>query len=354
MSTIPKQVQAQADKADELLKKASEGEKPLVTDPTNPPEDPGKKPPEAPVAEETVESLKQKLSEAEQKYSVLQGKYNSEIQALKDDVNLLNTLKNQNRQLTGQVQDLNGKLNEANVTIGELRKQVSEKTKDPVVEDAKVLTLLKDEDKEYLKGEGFDEKTIEIFGNIVNTLVSKRTPQPSNASDKETLEDIQRKMREKEDRTFWKELEAKVPDWESINGNPRNGMQMLPEFDAWLDVRIPYSDQTRRDRMIAAQDVLDYETVIKIFNDFKAENPATRLKKPEPKVDPEKQIDPASSVSHEQHPDGAHPAGKIYTRQEVKEFYDGFTKGLWKGKEDEFDKKDREIIKAHQEGRVRG
>ncbi|MEN6464512.1 MAG: hypothetical protein ABFD62_04960, partial [Syntrophaceae bacterium] len=132
---IPAQVEAQGKKADELIQ-ALQPENAVVVDPAVNPENPGVAQPAAavaPAAAETVDSLKQKLAEAEQKYSVLQGKYNSEIEPFKRDVNLLNTLKGQIRKLTHEngelsrgTQDLQGKLNEANGLIAQLQQQITQ------------------------------------------------------------------------------------------------------------------------------------------------------------------------------------------------------------------------------------
>jgi len=165
---VPAQVQAQADKADAMLKELSEKEKAPAAVVTNP-EDQGKDKP----AEETVESLKHKLA-------VLQGKYNSEIQALKDDVNLLNNLKNQVRTLNGQISDSNGKLNEANRLIGELQKQITERPAAPADDGKAVLSSLDEEDLDYLRGEGFDDKAI---GILLKALSKKDQAKPAQNQD---------------------------------------------------------------------------------------------------------------------------------------------------------------------------
>ena len=139
-----------------------------------------------------------------------------------------------------------------------------------------------------------------------------------------------------------------MPDWEPINGSD--------PFNDWLDLRLPYSNETRRDRLQAAQKESDYATAIQIFNDFKRENPAAATHKPEHRIDPAKQIEPASSVVHQPPADGKPaPAGKIYTRQEVREFYAELSKAAAKGNvTDEMKKTDLDIIAANAQGRIQG
>jgi len=298
------------------------------------PEDTGKDKP----VPETVESLTHKLS-------VLQGKYNSEIVAIRDDVNLLTNLKNQVRQMTGQFRDASGKLNEANLFIQDLQKQITEKPADTGGDNAKLpTTLLSAEDREHLATEGFDDRSIEIFGKMIKTLAPERAVAPAITDE---LEQIKRDVQNDRENTFWTKLSLAVPDWESVNSGD--------QFNDWLDEVLPYSDKTKRDVLKAAQAQLDYRKVIQIFTDFKAANPGTtKPKKEEPKYDPAKQIEPASSVTHTETPEGEKPQGKIYTREEVKQYYKEVATGKYKGKDVEAAKIDADIIKANLEGRIQG
>jgi len=338
---VPAQVQARADKADELLKQVQAStEKPAGEVSAAPTGDRDK---DKPAQAETVDSLKALLAEAQQKLATLQGKYNNEIQALKDDVNLLTNLKNQVRTQGGQLQELTGKLNEANRLNGELQKQITEKP--AAADDGKaVLSSLDEEDLEYLRGEGFDDKAI----GILLKALSKREPAKPNQGTDEIAE-LRKEIETKKVKEFWKELADKVPDWEPINGSD--------PFNDWLDLRLPYSNETRRGRLQAAQQESDYATVIQIFNDFKSANPGYANKnKQEHRIDPNKQIEPDSSVVNQRDPAGKEaPAGKIYTRQEVKEFYASLSKAAAKNEvTDEMKKTDADIILANTQGRIQG
>ncbi len=340
---VPAQVQARSDEADRLLAEGSAekkvedlgGKDVVVT------EDKGKKSPDVTVVvvEDTVESLKHKLS-------VLQGKYNSEIKAIKDDVNLLNNLKNQVRVLNTQLQEANTKLEEANRVNRDLQAQINEKEKVVVEDVTDPLSLLSAEDRQHLEEEGFVGKTLEILGKLVKGVAKKPAGSSTDELNKikeEVRQEMHQEIRQDKVKMFWKELTEKVPDWEPINKSEA--------FNTWLDAVIPYSNQTLRDALGAAQERLDHETVIQMFNDFKNAKPA-ETQTEEHIMRPEDQVEPDTSIGSKDHLGKDTPKGKIYTRAEVKSFYDGYTKGEWKGREKEWAAIDADIIKASAEGRI--
>lgn len=349
---IPTQVQAQSDKADEFIKAISHGEQAADDKKADPNEDRGENKPESGEhdrpPEETVDSLKQKLA-------VLQGKYNAEVAAIKDDVTLLNSLKSQLRQQTQQVSRMVGQLNEANLLIDQLRKQIVEKPKETGGDDIKAMSLLSEEDRKYLVDEGFDEKVVEIVGRMVKSLSKKETPAATVEPTKPQANAGADEAQNQAEAAFWREINRGItdaagkPDWREINDSDM--------FNNWLDEYLPYSVTTRRDRLQQAQAQLDHFTAIQIFNDFKAQQ---RKQAPEPaedhskpKIDPAAHVEPGSSVVHETAPDGGKPAGKIYTRQEINQFYKDVALGKYKGRDEEASKIDADIIKANIEGRIR-
>jgi hypothetical protein len=366
---IPAQVEAQGKKADELIQ-ALQPENAAVVDPAVNPENPGVAQPAAAVAPavaETVDSLKQKLAESEHKFSVLKGKYDSEIAPLKNDVNILNSLKGQIRKLTGDnstlnasVQDLQGKLTEANGQIAQLQQQIAQPAASP-----EVKPVFSEEDMGQLREEGFDEKTIAILEKVLkrDTPAAAAPAQPAQAQPaaaapaKSQAELAQEREREKSVKTFWQEFEKGVPDWETINGNTEYGIPMMPEFDSWLDGQMPNSVQTRRQALVAAQGILDHLKVVQIFNEFKSEHNLTvqQQQQPEHKINPEQQIEPASSVVHSD--PGQQPQGKIYTRQEINDFYKDYAIKMAspvtpQSVKDQLRNTDADIVKANSEGRI--
>ena len=335
---IPAQVQAQADAADEKLKELSEAEKTPQPDPDKKPEDPTPIPPE----KDTVEDLKQRLT-------VLQGKYNAEVKALKDDVTLLNNLKHQVRQLTAQNQELSRLTTDLQKQITEKPKETDQKTELP----ESVADVLSEEDRQFLEdSEGLSKQAINILSKMVQTMAAKQTPAPKSNE----LEDIKKDIVQTRAERFWSELDRSIvdmngtPDWDPINKNDA--------FMDWLDELLPYSNTTRRQRLQDAQNQMDYKTVIQLFNDFKAQAKPAHTD-PKPKLDPSKQIEPDTSVVHQPKPDGDVPEGKIYTRQEVNEFYSKSAVELGRSstsreRKEEIARIDADILKAQKEGRIRG
>ena len=186
-------------------------------------------------------------------------------------------------------------------------------------------------------------KTLEIVAKMVKGMA--KGAQPANTGSE--LAAIKKEMHDERVRTFWKELADKVSDWESINSSD--------EFNTWLDARIPYSNKTRRDALQEAQNELNHGTVIQIFLDFKAEKPVEKKEDLEGKegLDLNKHLEPDSTIARQEIQKEV-PQGKIYTRQEIKEFYTDVTRGKYKGKEAEAAKIDADILKADKEGRIKG
>jgi hypothetical protein len=336
MNTVPANVKAQGDRADALLTAIAKGENPGQVQ-APPVEDPAIHKPE----EETVDGLKHKLA-------VLQGKYNSEIQAMKDDVNLLNNLKGQVRGLNGQLREMNGKLQEANALTISLQRQITEKKVDPPVAGGE-KDLLTDEDREWLKNEGLEDRFVEIITKVARGEAAKREP-AANPGNTDDLENVKRDLHQQKVNTFWKELSDKVADWEAINASD--------DFNDWLDEKLPYSTKDRRSVLQDAQAQLDYGMVIQLFKDFKESKGFIKqepVKKSEHVIDPAKQLEPDSTVAHIENPNGTKTEGKIYTRQWIRDFYKDVATGKYKGKEKEAESAriDADIIKANAEGRIR-
>lgn len=323
---IPEQVKAQSDRADELMKGLRKEDPGTAPAPNTDNQD------QKPTAEEaeTVESLRHKLS-------VLQGKYNAEIVPLQGSVQLLNTLKNEKRTLSGQ-------LSEANLLIKQLQKQLTERDGSQLADIPDVVDIMKslsEEDRKILKEEGFDGKVVDIFAKMVKTVSSARqvtllNPDDDLAAKATQIDQATTDNKKEAELAFWREFSAGVKDWEPINRSDG--------FNDWLD------QFQRRAALTAAQRDLDSVTAIKIFNDYKVEAAALETAR-KPLIDPSKQVEPDSSVTHQTKPAGEAPAGKTYTRSEVAEFYKDLAIGKYT-KEDGA-RIDADILAAYGQGRIK-
>jgi hypothetical protein len=337
---LPAQVQEMSDKADALIasqntekpeeKKTEEKPKEDVkaVSSTNEPENQNQE--GGPVKTDTA-----KEENWEHKYKVLQGKYNAEVKVLQDDVKLLSSLK-------AQVRALNQRIQQGDITVQELKDKLKQKevsqASDKVEMPEDVLSLLTDDERSHFEEEGIDNKSIQIIGKLIKDL-SSRNQAPS--VDLEEIKQSAQEIKANRVMTFWNNLRESVPGWETINQSEG--------FNDWLDYVIPYTSITRRSALQAAQDQLDHSNVIAMFDDFKkSQNSTTPEPKEDPLLDPEKLIEPKSTVgAGEADPE---PDKKTYTRDEVKRFYNDLALG--KIPQEEADKIDRDIQKANKEGRI--
>lgn len=149
------------------------------------------------------------------------------------------------------------------------------------------------------------------------------------------------------DRTtrFYSALDQAVPDWEDVNQDPA--------FLSWLDEIDDISGERRLDILQHAERSLDNQRALAIFTAFKrqsAPKAATRSNALESQVVPSGVRSEAPAV----------PMKKIWSRSEIKHFYD--TAALDAAKPDKKDKRvseeefrrvDAEIHAAYAEGRIR-
>jgi len=338
---LPAQVQKMSDKSDSLIKEINEHGKsdkektveetkdkieikPTVKEPEN--QDP-------PVKTETESTW-------EHKYKVLQGKYNKEVKQLKEAISPLKS----------QVRNLTLRINEGDSQLIHLQDKLAQKENVPTPKKVDVpesiMSFLTEDERSHMNEEGFDNKSMEIIGRLITKISSINTPDKTQSVD---LEEIKREVKlNKQNRVaaFWNELSAKVVDWEEINSSV--------EFNNWLDDFIPYTTITRRDAIKSAQEQLDHKKVIEIFDGFKK----SQTPKEEPQklhINPEEHLEPTSTVGHVETTE-VKPKGKIYTRQEVKDFYkDAANVAIGTSKKytsQDIERIDADIMKANKEGRI--
>ena len=143
---------------------------------------------------------------------------------------------------------------------------------------------------------------------------------------------------------FWSELSAEVPDWREINADQG--------FHSWLLEVDPLSGMTRQTFLDGAQNQLDAHRVAGFFRTWQSLNSGSVARPPRNAAASqlEKQIAPgrgrtsASTTS-------ANDA-RAYTRAEVAKFFDDVRKGVYKGREQERDRIERDIFAAQGEGRI--
>jgi hypothetical protein len=158
------------------------------------------------------------------------------------------------------------------------------------------------------------------------------------------VESVAQRQALNSEQMFWSELSAEVPDWREINAEQG--------FHNWLLEVDPLSGVARQSYLDNAQNQLDARRVAGFFKTWQSMNSGSVAQSPRSVASSqlEKQISPgrgrtsASSMTANE--------AKAYNRADVAKFFDDVRKGLYKGREQERDRIERDIFAAQREGRI--
>ncbi len=205
---IPRAVQAQADKADEMLRGLQENE----------PE--GE---EVEAEEEQQEVVESKpVIDWEHKFRVLQGKYDAEVP-----------------RLSQELRDIRDQLNNAQ----KQREQQEEQSLRPNFEDLKEIA-----DEEVVTAFQKQQEIIDRQNQVIAEL-----KQRVDAVGNSTIDSSQK--------MFYATLEQIVPDWKAVNNDQR--------FLSWLGEVDPYSGLQRQQMLIEAANNMDAQRAAVFFTSWK-------------------------------------------------------------------------------------
>ncbi|HKJ72980.1 MAG TPA: hypothetical protein VKA19_02595, partial [Alphaproteobacteria bacterium] len=137
---------------------------------------------------------------------------------------------------------------------------------------------------------------------------------------------------------FWEQINQQVPHWKQL--------QSTPEFQDYLLEYDPILGGTKDDAMQQAQQELNYERVIAIFNAYRGPRPAQSNDNGQP---PEPPITP-DSIGGGGGPDI--DEGPSFTESQVSTFYTDLANNKYRGREDEAQRIERDIKAAAQAGRI--
>ncbi|MEI2419641.1 hypothetical protein V6O07_05160, partial [Arthrospira platensis SPKY2] len=143
---------------------------------------------------------------------------------------------------------------------------------------------------------------------------------------------------------FWADLQATVPDWQDINTDQG--------FQSWLLEVDPLTGLTRQTYLEDAQRNLDVRRVVNFFTTWKglSGGPAARPNRAAQSASElERQVAPGRGRSG-----GAKVSGEptTYTPDDIRKFFQDVQKGVYRGKEDERNRIERDIFAAQREGRI--
>jgi len=145
------------------------------------------------------------------------------------------------------------------------------------------------------------------------------------------VEELKRETALTKEQRFWSDLTAGIPDWRTINEDPR--------FHDWLAQVDPVSGRDRQTYLAEAQKALDSARVINIFQAFK--QTLQQQKPPTPPQPPRRPIAPGRGGSQD-----TTPATPQYTVEDWVALQDEIRRGKWKGREAEAQRLEAEIHAA--------
>lgn len=309
---IPRAVQAAADAADAKLKQ-------MGTPPVEAP-----KPPETPAVPPVAvveDPPKPPVEDFKQQYSVLLGKYNAEVPRLHDE------------------------LKQTKENITKLQTQIAElavKPPEPEKPQESLLDTMPRELKDLM--DEFPEPG-KMWAYVLQQLDAIRN-QPADTAPTEydaRLENLEKKTEDGDKLTYENYLTTLVPDWRVVDHDEN--------FIKWLNERDGLSPYTRHDFLSEAHQKHDASTVAHYFNTWKAEQGAKNAPTPPPVEDPR--------LQEQQQPTGqggsaptADPGKKIYTLADIKQHYDSMLSKRVTDM-DAWTRRDKDILQAQAEGRIR-
>lgn len=136
-----------------------------------------------------------------------------------------------------------------------------------------------------------------------------------------------------------------IPNFDAQNNDPK--------FIAWLNQPDPASGQLRMSIVRRAEEARQPHLVIEIFAAFRE---GREIGVPKPGVatsGPGAIVDAGTGGGNEVVLDKTADGKKIWSRAEIKNFYDEKRRGLWRGKEEEARKLELDLSAAYGEGRIR-
>lgn len=227
--------------------------------------------------------------------------------------------------------------------VAEIKEMLSNKAPEPTPIPEEV-TLSDEELEQYGPGLVHVIKQIaeQSKGDLAKEVVELRQQLADLGNT--TKEIVKTTVRSVEDK-FWDALDSAIPNWESVN--------MEEGFHGFLAQAIPYSGgKTRHDVLNEARDKYDAKTVIEIFSDYVNGEPSqgsSQSSEPTPDLSVPPELETPDNRS------GGVPPNeevKYYSQSEINQFYKDKREGLYRGKEEEAKKIEKDIFAAGQQGRI--
>lgn len=258
----------------------------------------------------------------EKRYKSLQGMYNADTARLRAD----------NQQLNGRVTQLEQLLASLSAapqpSAPTVEKLVTEKD---VEEYGDSIEVMRRVTREEVSAANRRIAELEHMLKQVQTSVLPR------------VEQVAQRQAVTAEQSFWSELSAAVPAWRDINADQN--------FHKWLLDTDPLTGLTRQTYLEDAQRNLDVRRVAAFFTSWQGLNGQSTAQPSRSASDSQldKQVAPGRSRG------GSAPASaasKTYSSKDIAKFFDDVRKGVYRGKEAERDRIERDIFAAQRENRI--
>ncbi|MDX9787923.1 MAG: hypothetical protein RBT11_14150 [Desulfobacterales bacterium] len=258
------------------------------------------------------------------KYDTLRGKYDAEVPRLRSQVSLL----------VSEVSSLKDALQRARSAQPDTGNQPGAAIPD---------TGRQPGDGSNHNADSFDPDDFKDYGDDFVKLVAEvNRLKTENAQLRGTVDQVNTTVQTSDAEKFYAALANKVQDWESMNYDPK--------FLEYLGQIHPITGRPLIESLRDAESKRDVERAAIIFNDYK--KTLDRPTKPTAQTvpPPKPPLSPKAGQGATEVPQSL----KTYTRGDIKQFYDDKTKGVYRGRDEEFARIERDIFAAMKEGRVIG
>lgn len=262
------------------------------------------------------------------KYDVLLGKYNAEVPRLHQQV----------RQLTEENTVLKDQITELRATPTPTATPDQDDEGNPVYRSPHVTDEMRATDNyKYLLGEygqTYAERHLET-----SILAARSTIKPVE----ERVETVTASTAEEQ---FNIELSSICPAWQGL----KTGVNVDPEFLAWLQGKIPGSRNTFHAELVDAYQTADAGRMAEIINLYLEQKPKPTSVNPKPSI-PSELIVPSKTGGGSQTVLDNN-GGNVLRMADMEKLYKDYREGKYRGKEAEYLKKKEAFMKAKEEGRL--
>lgn len=262
----------------------------------------------------------------EQRWRSLQGMYNADTTRLRAENNQMNQRVSQLEQLIASL----SAPQQGKPAQGTAAKLITDKDTEDYGDSIDVMRRAAREEF------GDAQREIAELKRMVMQVQTNVVPKVESVVQKQALS---------AENAFWSELSAIVPDWREINANQG--------FHNWLLEVDPLSGMNRQMYLDVAQGQLDAHRVGEFFRTWQSSNgnSAAQQTRTATATQLEKQIAPGRGRTTASASTVGNNAAS-YSRTDIAKFFDDVRKGVYKGKEQERDRIERDIFAAQREGRI--